>query len=137
VPLDYTVDRDNRLVIITGDYGTPSAWAALLARIQQDPHLEPGFAFLRDLRGATTPIDVAGVVAIMDAVRRVWPLVEPSRGAILTPDTFDVAALAAHALADNHGLPIRMFTNYEAAIEWLREGALSPDTAPGPDKYGS
>jgi hypothetical protein len=134
VPLDYTLDRDNRLVTITGDYGTPVAWAALLARMQKDRRLKPGFAFLRDLRGASTRVDVATVVAIVDAVRRVWPLVQPSRGAILTPDTFDVAALTAHALADNYGLPIRMFTNYEAAIEWLRAGTLSSDTSPGPHK---
>ena len=132
--LDYTLDREHRLVTITGDYSTPDAWAALLARIQRDTRLKPGFAFLRDLRAARTPVDAAAVVGIMDAVRRAWPLVQPSRGAILTPHTFDVNALTAHALADSHGLPVRMFTNYEAAIEWLREGTLAAGASPEPHK---
>lgn len=134
MPLDYTVDPEHLLVTITGDYGTPDSWLSLLKRIQQDPRLKPGFAFLRDLRASTTPIDAAAVVGIMDAVRRAWPLVQPSRGAILTPRSYDVAALTAHALADSHGLPMRMFTTYEAAIEWLREGTLSADTSPVPYK---
>ena len=130
--LNYILDPDNLLVTITGDYGSTEEWSALLARLQRDSRLKPGFAFLRDLRGAKTPVDVGTVVGVMDAVRRVWPLVRPSRGAILTPHTFDVAALTAHALADSHGLPMRMFTNYEAAIEWLREGILTPDASPAP-----
>ena len=134
MPLDYTVDSDHLLVTITGDYGTPDSWASLIKRIQRDPRLQPGFAFLRDLRASTTPIDAATVVGIMDAIRRAWPLVQPSRGAILTPHSYDVAALTAHALADGQGLPIQMFTTYEAAIQWLREGALSPDTSPAPQK---
>jgi hypothetical protein len=134
VPLDYILDADNRLVTITGDYGTAEEWLALLDRLQKDSRLTPGFAFLRDLRAARTLVDAATVVSIMDAVRRVWPLVQPSRGAILTPHNFDVAALTAHALADSHGLPMRMFTSYDAAVEWLREGTLSGDAAPGPQK---
>jgi hypothetical protein len=58
----------------------------------------------------------------MDAVRRFWPLLKPSRAAVLTPREFDPAVLAAHALADSFGLPLRMFTSYDAAMEWLREG---------------
>ena len=130
VSLHYLVNATDQLVTITGDYSSAEEWAAMIEQIQRDTRLRPGFAFLRDLRSATTPVDVATVVTIMDAVRRAWPIVKPSRGAILTPHSFDVAALAAHALADSHGLAIRMFTNYEAAIEWLRAGTVKTETSP-------
>jgi hypothetical protein len=43
------------------------------------------FAFLRDRRDATTPVDAATVIGIMDVVRRFWPLLQPRRAAVLTP----------------------------------------------------
>lgn len=122
MPLSYVIDPAEQLVTITGEYAGVEEWKDLLGRILHDPHRRSGFAFLRDLRGATTPVDVATVVDLMEAVRRFWPLLQPSRAAILTPREFDPPALAAHALADTHGLPLRMFTSYEAALEWLREG---------------
>jgi hypothetical protein len=121
VPLTYVIDPDARLITITGEYAGADEWQALLARVLADPQRQPGFAFLRDLRGATQPVDAAAVVGLMDAVRRFWPLLQPSRAAVLTPREFDPAALAAHALADTHGLPLRTFREYESAIAWLRE----------------
>lgn len=132
--LNYVIDVDDRLVTISGEYGTPHDWSVLLTAIGNDPRLTPGLMFLRDLREATTPVDAAAVVGIMDAVRRFWPLLKPSRAAILTADTFDVAALTAHALADSHGLPVRMFTSHDGAMEWLREGTLSGTVAPDPER---
>ena len=120
--LDYHIDPDDRLITITGEYAGAEEWQALLARVLQDPQLRPGCAFLRDLRGATAPVNAAAVVGLMDAVRRFWPLLQPSRAAVLTTREFDPAALAAHALADTHGLPLRMFGDYDSAMAWLREG---------------
>jgi hypothetical protein len=120
MPLTYTIDPDEQLVTITGEYSDASEWTALLTRILQDQALRPGFGFLRDLRTATTPVDASTVVGLMDAVRRFWPLLKPSRAAVLTPRDFDPAALAAHALADSFGLPLKMFTTYESAIDWLK-----------------
>jgi hypothetical protein len=122
VPLDYVVDPSQKLITITGEYGNADEWKELLGRVLRDPKLTPGYGFLRDLRAATTPVDAATVLGIMEAVRRFWPLLNPSRAAVLTPRDFDTAAMAAHALADGEGLPLRMFTSYEAAIDWLREG---------------
>jgi hypothetical protein len=127
VALDYTIDPEQRVVTITGEYSDADAWKALLSRVLHDPRHGPGFAFLRDLRRATTPVDAATVVRIIDAVRAFWPHLQPSRVAILTARELDPAALAAHALADTHRLPIRMFTAYETALEWLLEG-LDLDT---------
>ena len=121
VPLNYVIDPGEQLITITGEYADAEEWTALLSRILGDPALRPGFAFLRDLRSATTPVDAATVVRLMEAVRRFWPLLQPSRAAVLTPREFDPAAMTAHAIADNYGLPLRMFTSHEAALEWLRE----------------
>jgi hypothetical protein len=120
--LGYFIDPAQKLITITGEYADAEEWEALLARLLHDPLLTPGCGFLRDLRGAEVPVDVGTVVGIMDAVRRFWPLLQPSRAAVLTPREFDPAAMAAHALADGEGIPLRMFTTYEAAIEWLQEG---------------
>jgi hypothetical protein len=122
--LSYSLDAERKLITITGEYAEADEWAALLARIGADPALAPGFAFLRDLRGAQRPVTAAAVVALMEAVRRFWPILEPSRAAVLTPREFDAAAMAAHALADSYALPLKMFTSYDAAIEWL----LAPAT---------
>src|SRR6185503_7444119 len=65
MPLAYVIDRDQRLVVITGEYAKASEWTDLLGRVLSDPRRQPGFAFLRDLRGATTPVDTATVIQIM------------------------------------------------------------------------
>ena len=121
--LAYSIDRARRLITITGEYADAAEWARLLGAVLDDPRREPGFAFLRDLRGATRPVDAATVIGIMEAVRRFWPLLQPSKAAVLTPREFDAAAMTAHALADASNLPLRMFTSYEAAIEWLERPA--------------
>lgn len=125
--LDYSVDPDDRLVTISGDYSNAEEWQALLARILADTRIRQGFAFLRDLRGASTPADAATVVRIMDVVRRLWPHLNPTRAAILTPRPIDSAALVAQALADAQHLPIEIFTSYEAAVEWLCSGRAAPE----------
>jgi hypothetical protein len=120
--LAYTIDAEQRLITISGEYSDADAWKALLSRVLHDPRCEPGFRFLRDLRGATAPVDAARVVGILETVRSFWPYLQPSRAAILTPREFDPALLAAHALEDTHHLPVRMFTSYDAAVEWLQAG---------------
>jgi hypothetical protein len=124
MPLAYTIDVDRRLITITGEYADAGEWKDLLGRILSDPRRTPGFAFLRDLRGATRPVDAATVVAIVEVVKRFWPQLQPSRAAIVTPLSVDPAALVAHALADAQQIPMQAFNSYEAAMEWLREGAL-------------
>ncbi len=120
MPLHYTIDPVGRLVTITGEYAVPEEWRVLLAQLLADPRRQPGFAFLRDLREATTPVDAATVVGIIEVVRRFWPLLQPSRVAILTPHRFDTAALTAHALADAEQMPLEAFTSHEVAMAWLR-----------------
>jgi hypothetical protein len=120
MPLAYTIDTEQRLITITGEYASAEAWKALLSRMLHDPRRESGFAFLRDLRLATTPVDAATVAQIIEAVKGFWPYLQPSRVAILTPSELDPAALAAHALADAHQLPMQMFTSYREAVAWLQ-----------------
>ena len=119
--LQYVIDPARRLTTITGEYAVPEEWAALLGTILRDPEWQPGFAFLRDLREATTPVDAATVIRIMEVVKEFWPLLRPTRAAILTPRQFDPAVMTAHALADTDGLPVRMFSAVEPALEWLTE----------------
>ena len=122
MPLLYTIDPQLHLVTITGEYAAADEWHDLLARILADPRRKAGMAFLRDLRGATTPVDVETVVGIIRVVRRFWPELQPSRAAVLTPLVIDPAALVAHALADAGHIPLRTFTSYEEALDWLRDG---------------
>jgi hypothetical protein len=114
--LAYEIDPDRRLIIITGEYSDADQWRSLLVRVLSDPRRKPGFAFLRDLRSATTPVDADTVVKIMEVVHRFWPQLKPSRAAILTKHDEDPAALVAHALADAQQLPMRAFNSYDEAI---------------------
>lgn len=127
--LTYSVDDREELVTITGEYSGADEWKPLLERIVHDNRIREGFAFLRDLRGATSPTDAATVVAVMEMVQRLWPRLKPSRGAIVTSRLIDPPALVAHAIADAQRLPIEMFTSYDAAIEWLRHGRGAPGGA--------
>jgi hypothetical protein len=122
MPLAYTIDTNQQIITITGEYAEASEWRELLGRILADPQRRPGFAFLRDLRAATTPVDTQTVVAIIEVVRRFWPQLQPSRAAIVTPLNVDPAALVAHALADAQHLPLQAFNSYDSALEWLQEG---------------
>ena len=120
--LRYEIDRIQQLVTITGEYSNAAEWEDLFRRVQADPRLRPGYAFLRDLRGASTPVSAATVVEIIAVVRRFWSHLRPSRAAIVTPRDVDSAALVAHALADAENLPLQAYTSYETALNWLRAG---------------
>ena len=122
--LNYTIDIDQQLITITGEYADAGEWAELLARILSDPRRAPGFSVLRDLRDATTPTDAATVVSAMSVVRRFWPQIQPSRAAILTRNDIDPSALVASALADAHGLPLRTFRSIDAAMQWLQTDSV-------------
>ena len=121
MPLAYDIDPVQRLVTITGEYSDAAEWQDVLGRVLDDARHEVGFRLLRDLRKATTPVDPATVVGVIDVVRHFWPLLQPSRVAILTSRDPDPAALVAHALADAQNLQLRTFTNYHDAIAWLQE----------------
>lgn len=121
MPLAYLVDPDQRLVVISGEYSEAEEWEDLLGRVLDDPRRQPGFAFLRDLRGAIAPVDTATVIQIMAVVKKFWPFLQPSRAAILTSHDVDAAALVAVAVADEERLPFRVFTSYDDAIGWLRD----------------
>lgn len=122
MPLAYSIDPDQQLVTITGDYSDAAEWMRLLNAILTDPQLGRGFGFLRDLREATNPVSPATVVGIIEVVRRLWPKLQPSRAAILTPREVDAAALVAHALADAQHLPLRVFRTHDEAMAWLKGG---------------
>ena len=120
--LDYVVDRVERLVTIVGEYADAAEWRSLLRRMLHDSRVQPGFAFLRDRRGAPTPADVDVIVGVMDAIGRFWPHLQPSRAAILVSRDCDPIRLAAYSLADACGLSVATFTSYDEARRWLREG---------------
>jgi hypothetical protein len=120
--LDYVIDQEQRLITITGPYSDAEEWKILLSRVLHDPRHEAGFAFLRDLRhdnGAAEPERVAPVIG---AIRAFWPYLQPCRGAVLTAGDSERAAFAVDALANTHGLPVRIFDSYQAAMTWLESG---------------
>ena len=122
MPLHYTIDTAQQLITITGEYADAAEWRVLLGQILSDPRRRTGFSFLRDLRGASTPVDAETVIGIIDVVRRFWPQLQPSRAAIVTPRELDPAAFVAHALADAQNMPLQAFTSYDDALQWLQAG---------------
>jgi hypothetical protein len=117
--LDYTVYPDQRLVVISGEFTSPSEWMVLAGRLLGDTRVNAGFAFLRDLRGIHHTHSATTVLSVFRVVQRFWPNFNPFKGAIVTDDGNHHAAQVAQALADSSDLPIRVFTSYEEAVEWL------------------
>ena len=119
--LHYTIDETQRLVTVVGQHGNEEDWKALLSRVFHDPRYRSGFAFLRDLRAETTVLDAASARRMMLAVSGFWTYLQPSRAAIVTSAEVPLD-MAAHIFADRDALPVRVFTSYEQAREWLRHG---------------
>src|SRR3712207_5877153 len=117
--LTYSIDPSRRLVTILGEYADADEWRAVLTALLRDPDFQRGFGFVRDLRDARNPVDVETVMRIIRVVRDIWPVLGPSRAAIVTPREMDSAAVVAHALAQDHNLPLRAFTSYDAALDWV------------------
>ena len=119
VPLAYAIDQQQGLVTITGDYAEPQEWRTLLTRIAADERCAPGFGFLRDLRGSHHPVSAEAVAGIIAVVREFWATLGVRRAAILTRPGIDIPATIAHALAEDERIPLRAFTSYDDALEWL------------------
>lgn len=119
MPLEYTIDPSRRLVIITGEYGDDVEWRDVLERVGADPDYAAGFSFLRDLRNARHPVTPQVVARIVAVVREAWPLLQPRRAAMVAPRDLESPVMVAHALADDAEIPLRAFTSYDAALEWL------------------
>ena len=120
MPLSYSIDEHERLVTITGEYATAEEWQAFMDQVVNDSRRQAGFRYLRDLRGATRPVDASAVVRIIEVVRSVWPALQPSRVAVVASTDIDPAAVA-HALAGEHHMPLMAFTSYDQAMKWLRD----------------
>src|SRR5918995_2269013 len=102
--LAYSVDSDRRLVVITGEYANATEWFTLAGDLLRDTRVAPGFAFLRDVRGATQVPNAAMMLSVFQVVRRFWPTVTPSKGAIVTNSDDGSAERVAQVLADTHDL---------------------------------
>ena len=119
--LAYQIEETKKLVTITGDYAEPVEWRLLLEQVRADPRLQPGMAFLRDLRYSLHPVDAQTVIGIIAVVRELWTSVGARRAAMVTRPGIDVPAVIAHALAEVEQIPLRAFTSYDDAIAWLSE----------------
>ncbi len=118
--IEYRIDSPRRLIIVTGDYATPAEWTALLARLIADPERRAGFGYLRDLRSATADVDVETVRQVVAVFRAVWTQLEVSRAALVTTSGISAAAVA-QVLATEQEMPVRAFTSYASAVEWLED----------------
>jgi hypothetical protein len=84
MPLDYSIDPANRLVVVRGA-DSVTGEPHIFDRIVQDPRFERGFNFIRDRRELTEPPesdDIRQAVAIMKAVA---PRMAPCRWAVVVP----------------------------------------------------
>jgi hypothetical protein len=120
--LSYRIDPAGPLVIITGDYAEPDEWRATLARIAEDPAYRTGSSFIRDLRQSEHPVSAQAVMGIIGVVRDFWPRLGTHRAAMVTRHRIDVPAVVAEALASDERLPLRAFTSYQDAVQWVNEG---------------
>ena len=122
MPLTYRIDSARQLVIITGDYAEPDEWRILLTAVAGDPAYRPGSSFIRDLRASEHPVDAQAVMGIIAVVREFWPRLGTHRAAMVTRHTIDVPAVIAETLASDERMPLRGFTSYDEAVDWVSEG---------------
>lgn len=122
MPLAYRIDSPRQLVIITGDYAEPAEWRIVLTAIAADPGYRPGSSFIRDLRASEHPVDAQAVMGIIAVVREFWPRLATHRAAMVTRYTIDVPAVIAETLASDERMPLRAFTSYDEALDWVSEG---------------
>ena len=119
--LAYRVDPAHSIVTITGDYADAGDWRALLTAVAHDPDFRPGFSFIRDLRESVHPVSPETVVGILAVVREFWAELGVRRAAIVTRPGIDGPAVVAEALAEDGHIPLRAFTSYDDAVDWLQE----------------
>lgn len=122
MPLSYRIDTERAIVVITGDYAEPAEWRMLLAKVLQDPGYQRGSSFIRDLRDSQHPVDAQTVVGIIRVVREFWPQLGARRAAMVTRPGIDAPAMIAEALAGDEQMPLRAFTSFDEAVQWLRKG---------------
>ena len=120
--LAYRLDPAGQLVIITGDYAEPDEWRKLLTNVADDPNYRRGSSFIRDLRTSQHPVDAQAVIGIIAVVREFWPRLGTHRAAMVTRQVIDVPAVIAEALASDERMPLRAFTSYDEALEWVNRG---------------
>ena len=121
--LEYTIDPGRQIITITGEFASATEWLLLTGRLRRDPLFKPHSKFLRDQRGATHPPNSAMAAAIFNVIQRFWPELQVARWAIVTEHATDVIPITMQALGEQAGLPIRVFTSTDDAIEWLDAGA--------------
>jgi hypothetical protein len=93
----------------------------MLNDVKADPLCRPGLAFLRDLRRSTHPVSPETVVGIIAVVRELWSQLGVRRAAMVTRPGIDIPAMVAHALAEVEQIPLKVFTSYDEALQWLAE----------------
>ena len=126
MPLSYRIDEALGAVIITGDYAEPDEWRTLLGAVALDAKYRRGYSFVRDLRASMHPVGPQTVVGIIAVVRKFWPVLGAHRAAIVTRPGIDLPAVIAEALAEDEQIPLRAFTSYAEAVQWLQEGRERP-----------
>jgi len=121
MPLTYRIDRQARIVVISGDYADAEGWRTMLSAVANDPAYRRGFNFLRDLRNAEHPVSAEAVVGIVTVVRKFWNVLGVARAAIVTrPGTVDYPAVVAQALASDEHIALQAFPSYDEAVAWLQ-----------------
>jgi hypothetical protein len=116
--LEYTIDREQRLIAITGAYANATAWLLLMGQLRRDPQLIPHCGVLCDVRSASCPPTAATLRATFNVLGRFWPEIKPRKLAFVT-DIGDPTPILVCALAVEHGLRLDVFTSLDAALEWL------------------
>jgi hypothetical protein len=135
--LTYLIDSTQRVITINGDCAERAGWNILLGRILNDPLHQTGFGFLRDLRDSKILLDDEHLISILDVVRHFWPLLRPSRAAVVLPRSIDVDSLtAAQMITASEHWPLGVFLSYQEAMDWLRQNEL-PDPEPQEVELGT
>jgi hypothetical protein len=127
MPLAYSIDRERRLVLITGEaVATPEEWFDMMAEAVADPRYKPGFDFLYDRTKVTHVPDAMYVRAWVFRHAQMMNKAGGGRLAVVVgePVIYGMIRMAS-VYAERAGASVAVFWSEREALEWLGRDSTS------------
>ena len=123
MPFTYQIDAEAHMVFLEGTgWLTQTERLNTLGALYDDPEFRPEFPTLCDFSKASSVPTLQELRQVIDFIEQRLPGTAPKRLAILTskPSTFGVARQFG-TLAESVPVLVRVFTNRDEALTWLRQ----------------
>jgi hypothetical protein len=129
MPYELEVDPRSRIAYLHGSGSTnPDEGHATLVELAAHPDFKPGFGLLCDLREMDYEPTADEVIAGKDNVVRFKPFLR-SRIAFVAPPALALPSELSAALYSAQGLDTRVFSDFDEALQWVKEATQADSAA--------